>query len=150
MSEGNHCSLHLLAPTRVHSSLSMEFCFSICCDANSMYMWDTIRNKIHVNGLRICDGLWVTHLGWVEVCVPRPAQIFPQSPSLTPCDFLWCWAKTQSANQSQEHLMDLNNKFVILSALLLDLLQKSILILYFSIFTKWSYMGFRLNCSNSV
>ena len=82
--------------------------------------------------------------------MPRPAQFFPQSPNLTPCDFLWGWAKTQSANQSQEHLMNWNNEFVILSALLLDLLQKSILSLYLSIFTKWSYMGFRLNCSNSV
>ena len=46
--------------------------------------------------------------------------------------------------------MKWNNKFVILSALLLDLLKESVLSLYLSIFSKWSYMGFRMKCSNSV
>jgi hypothetical protein len=80
----------------------------------------------------------------------KTSTVLPTKYQLTPRDFLWGWAKTQSANQSQEHLMNWNNKFVILSALLLDLLKKSVLSPYLSIFTNWSYMGFRMSCSNSV
>jgi hypothetical protein len=72
VSEGGHCSVHLLAPTRVRSSVSVEFCFSICCVSSSMCMWDTVWNKTHVNLLHICDWL-VGHTSRIWFVVLRLA-----------------------------------------------------------------------------